>query len=104
MEVIDTKVAGVSKENVDGSSRQQIISEYIEEGDLVKLGLEPDNPHDPDAIRVLTTTGSQIGYLKREIAPKVKSAILNETEIITKVSWVGGREVRGVGLRIELVN
>ncbi len=104
VEVIDTKVVGVSKQNSDGSSRQMIIANYVNESDPVLLELEPDNPFDPDAIKVLITENRQIGYLKREIAPNIKSAIINEAEIHAKVSWVGGKEIKGVGLRIELVS
>lgn len=103
VEVIDTKVVGVSKPNANGSSRQQIIA-GVNEGDPVKLEPEPDNPYDRGAVKVLTLHGLQIGYIKKEVAPQIKSAIENESRIITKVSWVGGKEIKGVGLRIELVN
>ena len=102
--VITTKVVGVSKDNADGTSRQVIIKENVEEEDSVILQREPENTYDPDAVRVMTVQGKQIGYLGRDVAQKVSSAILNEVEVKTTVSWVSGNEIVGVGLRIELVN
>ncbi len=104
VEVIDTKVVGVSKQNTDGSSRQVIINSLVNEDDPVHFELEPDNPYDPNAVKVLITGMKQIGYLNRNIAPNVKSAIVNGAEIIARVSWVSGKEMKGVGLRIELVS
>lgn len=102
--VLDTKVVGVSKENIDGTSRQEIIKEEIEEDDLLKLELEPDNKFDPNAVKVLSKNGHQIGYLAKDIAERMRFAILNETDIRVKISWVNGVKMLGVGLRIEMVN
>ncbi|GAB4252217.1 MAG: hypothetical protein Tsb0034_30970 [Ekhidna sp.] len=102
--VYDTKVVGVSMNNQDGISRQGIIKREVEEDDKLRLELEADNPHDPNAIRVLSKHGNQIGYLNREIAEQVKPALENETEIHVKASWVSGEKMLGVGLRIELVS
>ncbi len=104
VEVIDTKVAGVSRDNADGSSRQEIISSSVHEDDKIVLVVDEPNEYDPDAVKVLTLDGSQIGYLNRDIAPKVKNAMENEAEIHCKVSWVSGKQYIGVGLRIELVS
>ena len=102
--VIDTKVVGVSKPNGDGSSRQAIIRESVNENDLVKLKAEPDNPFDPNAIGVLTESNKQIGYLPKETASRLQVALNSDVSIQAKVSWVGGNEILGVGLRIELAN
>ena len=104
VEVIDTKVVGVSKNNEDGSSRQMIIINQVEENDLLRLELEPQNPYDSNAVKVLLESGEQVGYLSQEKARTVRSAIINEAEIHVKVSWVSGKEMKGVGLRIELVS
>lgn len=100
----DTKVVGVSMENSDGSSRQEIIRTEVEENDKLKLDSEPDNPYDANAIKVLSRYGNQIGYLNKEMAEKVKPALVNETEIHVTASWVNGEKMLGVGLRIELVS
>ncbi len=104
VEVIDTKVVGVSKNNDDGTSRQDIIRNHVEENDPVSFQHDPNNPYDSEAMKVLIKGNLQIGFLKRDIAPKVKSAMENESEIIAKASWVSGEAYVGVGLRIELVS
>lgn len=100
----DSKVAGVSMDNPDGSSRQDIIKREVSEEDQLSLELETDNPHDPNAVKVLSKFGHQIGYLRRDVAEQVKPAILNEAEVHVKASWVSGEKMTGVGLRIELVS
>ena len=100
----DTKVVGVSKNNSDGSSRQEIIKKEVEEDDKLGIEAEPDNPFDANAIKVLSKFGNQIGYLSKEMAETIKPALLNEAEIHVTASWVNGEKMLGVGLRIELVS
>ncbi|MEM7297901.1 MAG: HIRAN domain-containing protein [Bacteroidota bacterium] len=95
---------GVSKDNNDGSSRQEIIKREVEEDDKLAFEVEPTNQFDPNAVKVLSKFGNQIGYLSKDMAEKVKPALDNETEIHVKASWVSGEEILGVGLRIELVS
>ncbi len=49
---IHTKIRGVTKENPDGSNRQQIISQCCRRGDALFLVREPNNPAGRDAIQV----------------------------------------------------
>jgi hypothetical protein len=67
-------VVGESFANANGTSRQRIIQE-TKEGAVVFLVPEPDNPHDPNAIRVFVSKGgaatAQIGYLGRENAAEM---------------------------------
>ena len=100
----ETKVVGVSKDNTDGTSRQQIIAREVAEDDKLGLEAEPENPYDPHAIKVLSKNGNQIGYLKKELAETILPAIENETEIHVTARWVNGEKMLGVGLRIELVS
>ncbi len=102
--VYDTKVVGVSKDNQDGSSRQEIIRNEVEEEDKLSLEAEPDNAFDPNAIKVLSKKGNQIGYLNKEMAETILPALKNETEIHVTAKWVNGEKMLGVGLRIELVS
>lgn len=102
--VYDSKVVGVSQENDDGSSRQEIIKREVLEGDKLSLEAEPNNPFDENAVKVLSKFSNQIGYLKKELAEKVKPAVDNDTEIHVTASWVNGEKMVGVGLRIELVS
>ena len=57
-----TSVVGVTFDNPDGSNRQEIL-EHCKKAQLISLVREYDNPHDTYAIQVLTTSGSQIGYI-----------------------------------------
>ena len=102
--VYETKVVGVSKDNPDGSSRQEIIKREVDEDDKLLLEAEPTNRYDENAIRILSKKGNQIGYLSREIAEKIKPALDNQTEIHVTAKWVNGNTMLGVGLRIELVS
>ncbi len=102
--VLNTKVVGVSKPNADGTSRQKIIIEHVQEGDALVLIPEPDNPFDTNAVKVCTPGQKQIGYLSKETAMKLKHALTAEVEIHTTVSWVSGKQMLGVGLRIEMLN
>lgn len=102
--VIDSKVVGVSKVNNDGSSRQEFIKNEVLEEDVLRFELEPENEFDPNAVKVLSKHGNQIGYLSRDTAERVRPAILNEAEIKVIASWVSGEKMLGVGLRIEMVN
>lgn len=102
--VYDTKVVGVSKDNADGSSRQAIIRQEVAEDDKLQLKAEPNNPFDPNAVKVLSKNGNQIGYLNKEMAETILPAINNQTEIHITAKWVNGEKMLGVGLRIELVS
>lgn len=62
-----TKVAGVSFDNSDGSSRQAIVRS-CRSGEPVRLIREPDNPHDEFAVMVVRRRGEQMGYLPSEVA------------------------------------
>jgi len=102
--VYESKVAGVSHDNTDGTPRQQIIREEVAEDDPLYLEPEPTNEFDPSAIKVLSKNKRQIGYLKKELAEQVLPAIINQTEIHAKVLWINGEKMLGVGIRIELVS
>ncbi|WP_420318477.1 HIRAN domain-containing protein [Ekhidna sp.] len=102
--VYETKVVGVSKDNADGSSRQEIIRREVEEDDKLKVEAEPDNLYDPNAVKVLSKFGHQIGYLNKEMAETIKPVLDNQTEIHVTAKWVNGEKMLGVGLRIELVS
>lgn len=61
------RLAGVGHPNADGSSRQAALEE-LEPLDELVLDPEPDNPFDKNAVRVLTPSGKQIGYLEARLA------------------------------------
>jgi hypothetical protein len=57
-------VVGESFDNADGSSRQDILRR-CRAGDPVTLEREPDNPYDPNAVKVVTRHGC-IGMIGRQ--------------------------------------
>jgi hypothetical protein len=59
---ICTRVAGVTFEG-----RQSVIAR-LSIGENILLRREPNNPYDPNAIRVECQDGWQIGYLNRHLA------------------------------------
>jgi len=63
--LITTKIVGVTFEG-----RQEVVAR-LQQGDLVWLEPEPDNPYDHNAIRVCRSNGEQIGYLNRNLAAKI---------------------------------
>ncbi|WP_421877600.1 HIRAN domain-containing protein [Marinoscillum sp.] len=102
--VYESKVVGVSHANADGTLRQDIIAQEVQEDDPLYLELDPENEFDENAIKVLSKNRRQIGFLKAELAEKVKPAIVNQTDISCKALWVNGEKMLGVGIRIELVS
>ena len=102
--IYDSKVVGVSQNNDDGSSRQEIIKREVEEEDVLFLEAEPTNMYDKNAVKVLSKNRNQIGYLSRDLAEKMKPCIENSAEMYIKASWVSGDKMLGVGIRIELVS
>ncbi|MEQ8471303.1 MAG: HIRAN domain-containing protein [Marinoscillum sp.] len=102
--VYESKVVGVSHSNQDGTSRQSIIKSEVKEEDALYLELDPDNEFDPNAIKVLSKNRNQIGFLKSDLAEKVKPALINQTTIYARALWVNGDKMLGVGIRIELVS
>jgi hypothetical protein len=61
------QVHGIHHKNTDGSSRQRIIRS-CQPGELVLLVPEPDNPADPDALKVCRQNGEQLGYVTADLA------------------------------------
>lgn len=57
------KVVGVSNYSDAASRLVDDAPVYVEH--------EPDNPHDPNAMRVLDSRGEKVGYLPREVARRV---------------------------------
>jgi hypothetical protein len=65
-----SKIAGVTRKNSDGTSRQALLAK-CEEGEVLRLVREPDNPHDSNAVKVLTVAGEQLGYITATAAETV---------------------------------
>ncbi len=92
-----TKVVGVS---FDG--RQASVSSLVVGQELL-VRREHDNPADADAISLSTTTGVQIGFLRRQIAARIAPVMDGGTRYLAWVSQVtGGDKGRSFGANIEV--
>lgn len=92
-----TKIAGVSFDN-----RQEVIRD-LGAGVALKLLREPDNVHDPNAIRIITKSGLDIGFLNarlaKQLAPYIDRGETYEA-VITDVT--GGGDNLACGVNIEV--
>lgn len=82
-----TSIAGVSHRNADGSSREEVAAE-CEPGEFLTLLAEPDNPVDPNAVRVFRDNGKQLGYLKRHVAAEIAGNHWPISSLVTAVTEV----------------
>jgi hypothetical protein len=64
------QVKGITHNNDDGSSRTAAL-QLCAIGDPVNLIADPSNEHDANAIRVVLTTGQQIGFHQHETSRKI---------------------------------
>lgn len=97
------RVAGTTQWNDDGTQRQAAIAE-LRSCDELQLVPEPDNPHDANAVRVLSPTGKQIGYLEARLAGET---VRRTHKGITTRAFVsnlsGGRAGQSLGVVLGLV-
>jgi hypothetical protein len=92
---------------VAGTSSHQdaLQSDDFSPGSSLSLVLEPENVSDPGAVKVCSFDRStQIGYVPRELAPKVGTTLRRE-EVARSISlWEETRQNRRVGLRVLVVS
>jgi hypothetical protein len=86
-----------------GESNYQAAIANLSSGDPVTIQHEPDNPHDPRALRCTDVTGATIGYIERDswLATAIidrKTAIRAEIEAI--IGGKPGKPSRGVVLTV----
>jgi hypothetical protein len=98
-----SSIAGVSHPNDDGTSRQQIIAR-CRVGERLILRADPSNQYDPSAVKVLRSSGEQLGYLHAYIAPDIQPDLLNGIEVPCCISDLTGgyghKYTRGVNIYI----
>ena len=99
-----TKVVGVTHGNPDGSSRQEIILN-CQVGERLHLVREPENRHDPSAIKVCRESGEQLGYISADVAFRMADEIDGGEKYVASVSDLTGgsedRHTRGVNIKID---
>lgn len=66
------------------------VMEYIIPGELVNLVLEPDNPHDPDAVAIYLK-GFKIGYVPQK-----------NNELLSQLLYFGYEDI--FEARIQMIN
>lgn len=92
--LFDIYVAGTTHiENIE------TIGSTLHEGDKLVFYREPDNPHDPQAIRIETIKGEKIGYV-----PQQDNVIFSRLMDAGKALFgkVTSKEMRRKWLRIEV--
>jgi len=92
---IITKVVGVTY-----SGRQRIVRS-LREGESLVILPEPDNPHDPHAVKVITESGQQVGYINRQMAQGIAAFFsAPEFKASAKVLKIIGIERKGQSLGV----
>jgi hypothetical protein len=98
-----TRVVGVTHRNSDRKSRQKIIKK-CNRLDPLLLDTEEDNPHGPNAIRVLRQNGEQIGYLDaalaKQLASRIKQGYRFDAFIVDLTGGVDAKPTTGVNVVI----
>lgn len=92
--LFDTYVAGTN--HVEGIDK---ISDSLKEEDRLVFHREPDNPYDPQAIRIETLEGKKIGYV-----PKQDNVIFSRLMDAGKVLFAKSmeKEMKGQWLKITI--
>ena len=98
-----TKIVGVSFENPNGPSRQELIAALPAPPCLLHLQRQLDNPYDSNAIAVLDDKGRQLGFLSKDISSRLANELDKGIQIQAKAIQVtGGWPFHyGVNLQIE---
>lgn len=92
--LFDTYVAGTT--HIKGIEN---ISSYIKDGDKLVFYREPENEHDPQAIRVETLKKDKIGYVPRQ-DNIIFSRLMDAGKILS--AKVIDKEIRGKWLKIKI--
>ena len=98
---INSKVAGVSHPNDDGSSRQEILSR-CKMVDIFALKRHPIE-QDQNGIVLLRDTGEQVGWVTRVVAQELAPYMDKGAEYHARITALtgGGRYTRGCNIEIH---
>lgn len=107
-----SKVAGITKKNQDGSSRQDIAGSYARKGTKLIPKREPDNKYDPNAVGLWIHASSclfgskdyQVGYLESRVAEELAGFIDSGGVVNIEVTEITGGygDKKNVGLNIKI--
>ena len=103
-----TRAKGVNFNNNDGISRQAILhalTKYSKGQISLYLEVEPDNPYDPSAVKVMAMVRNkgiaQVGYLAKEIAADVSLNLKEGKEVIAIFETITGGASFNYGLNFS---
>jgi hypothetical protein len=107
---IETWVAGVTFDNPDGSSRQEIIDRFCIVGSPIDVRLDPKNRHSDTAVGLWTQArgffglgkGRQIGFVPEEYSKTVWTYLQNGWTASGRVLKVRRDESVGLTVTIHL--
>ena len=84
-------VAGVRHANDDGTSRQEAINQ-CRPPEVLRLVLEPNNPVDPNAVKVMRQNGKQLGYVPKRLAARMRDHFIKGERWDAILSEITGLE------------
>ena len=70
----DQYVPYIIEFNIAGITYGEHISEHLGEF-VATLESEPSNPHDPNAIKIVTNEGHRVGYVPRDMTARIRDSI-----------------------------
>lgn len=91
-----TKVVGISYEG-----RQRFI-EKIKQGDALDLVRDPNNKYDRNAIKILTKSRLQLGFVRKELAQQLADAMDRGNRYFCEVTGITGKEKDNQGVNIKI--
>lgn len=97
--LINTKIAGVTFQNEDGTNRQDHIKR-LNKGDILGLELDDNNPYDCNAIKILDKENNILGYIKKTLCADIRAGMKKGWKYEVKVSMVTGQDQQTVGCNI----
>ncbi|MEC7983738.1 MAG: HIRAN domain-containing protein [Myxococcota bacterium] len=104
---IYTKIVGVSFQNPNGSNRQEALHTLMGESLPLSLTLraEPENPHDPYAVAILSPKGVQLGYIRQSLSYSVSKMMEYgyqiQVDLITLTGTEDASHHYGANIRIR---
>ena len=73
---------------INGCSFYRDAVKTIHEGMQIRVIPEPDNPHDPNALAVVTMQGQKLGHIPAKLAYRIVKETEKPTAFIGKISDV----------------
>ena len=92
--LFDTYVAGTT--HIEGI---EDLAASLRDGDRLVFYREPDNPHDPQAIRIETLEEEKIGYVPRR-DNVVFSRLMDAGKLL--FATIAAKEMRGNWLKVDI--